>query len=108
MSGKRLFVTLLVFVVIGFGAGVFAQEEQEDYSVRDWNYRELGEKEQERRPEFNYLEEKLPDLRLNRFQFTAGGGVGAQDLVVQFALEPEPAAVLVDRGLVDPARGADL
>ena len=54
------------------------------------------------------LQQKPADLALHGFQPAVGVGVGAEDVVVQFALEPQPAPVLVDRGLIDPARGAHL
>ena len=54
------------------------------------------------------LEEEPGDLCLDGLDLAAGGGVGAQNLVIQLSLEPHPAAVFVDRRFIDPTCGADL
>ena len=61
MIRNRLFTPLIVAAMLCFVAGVDAQT---DYSVQEWKARELGEKNARNRPQFIYLEEKVPDYTL--------------------------------------------
>ncbi len=54
------------------------------------------------------IEQILSDFVYHSLDLAVGGGISAQYLVVQLPLEPQPAAILVDRGFVYPSCGTDL
>lgn len=55
---------LLIMTTVMMTVSALAQEQSEDYTPRQWDAKGLGLQNQKRRPQYIYLEEKVPDYNL--------------------------------------------